>query len=600
MRVTSSFTPQVLATKAVTRGAEATVRAETPEPIDGPPPPPREFRGAWVASVRNIDWPSRSGLSVAQQQAELRKLLDTAVQLKLNAVILQVRPEGDALYASPFEPWSEALSGKMGQAPEPFYDPLAFAVAEAHKRGIELHAWFNPFRARLLDSKGQASPAAANHVSRTNPEWVKRYGNSLWMDPGNAGVQDYAMKIMLDVVKRYGIDAVHLDDYFYPYPVRDANGKDVPFPDQASYQAYRAGGGQLAIADWRRENVNRFVERLYREVHGIKPDLKVGISPFGIWRPGNPPGIQGLDSVESLYADPRLWLQKGWMDYIVPQLYWPIEQKAQSFPVLLKWWGEQNTQNRQVVAGLYTSQVRALGAQGTKETQSQVGNFFARLVGLLSVISPGGGTKELPAQQAEPGASSNGWRADQIQRQIELTRQDKGAVGHAHFSMQALLRNNDNLKDKLAGTTYSNDVLMPTSPWLDAVPPAKPVVSLGQPDGNGKRQIEWEPGDKEAPWQWSVYQKIKDDWTLTVLPGANRRQTLDPASSAVAIAAVDRHGNESPRVTLPLTTPTTTPRIKNQTEPHRINQPQRPSSLPQATSHTPAIRQDNQKRPETP
>jgi uncharacterized lipoprotein YddW (UPF0748 family) len=200
-----------------------------------PPPPPREFRAAWVAAVGNIDWPSKRDLSTAEQKAELLAILDRAAELKLNVVILQVRPAADALYASAIEPWSEYLTGAMGKPPEPFYDPLAFAVAEAHRRGLELHAWFNPFRARHFSAK---SPIAGSHISRRRPQWVRPYGKQLWLDPGEKGVQDYSLSVVMDVVKRYDIDGVHFDDYFYPYKEPDAAGRDLDFPDGLSWRRY--------------------------------------------------------------------------------------------------------------------------------------------------------------------------------------------------------------------------------------------------------------------------------------------------------------------------------------------------------------------------
>jgi len=265
-----------------------------------PPAAAREFRGVWVATVGNLDWPSKPGLSTAKQKAELLAILDRASSLKLNAVILQVRPACDALYASEFEPWSEVLSGKMGQAPQPLYDPLAFAVEETHNRGMELHAWFNPYRARQTTAKTPASP---NHISRTHPELVRTYGSHLWLDPGEQAVQDHSINVILDVVKRYDIDGVHLDDYFYPYPEKGASHNAIDFPDDPSWRRYQRGGGQLNRDDWRRENVNQFIGRLYTEIKNTKPWVKFGVSPFGIWRPNNPPGTKGMDAFQELHAD---------------------------------------------------------------------------------------------------------------------------------------------------------------------------------------------------------------------------------------------------------------------------------------------------------
>jgi len=298
-----------------------------------PPAPLREFRAAWIATVGNIDWPSRKTLSTQEQKAELLAILDRAAQLKLNALIFQVRPACDALYASRIEPWSEYLTSTMGQPPEPFYDPLDFAVEEAHKRGLELHAWFNPYRARLLAA---GSPAAPNHVSKTRPQLVRQYGKYLWLDPGERAVQDYSLSVIMDVVNRYDVDGIHFDDYFYPYKEKDAEGKELDFPDDASWRRFGAGG-KLSRDDWRRENVNLFIERVYKSIKAAKPWVKFGISPFGIWRPGNPPQIKGFDAFAELYADSRKWLANGWVDYFAPQLYWPIDPPDQSFPVLLRW-----------------------------------------------------------------------------------------------------------------------------------------------------------------------------------------------------------------------------------------------------------------------
>lgn len=256
----------------------------------------REFRGVWIATVNNGDWPSRRDLTVDQQKQELLAILDRVASLHLNAVFLQIRPAADAFYASEHEPWSEFLTGAMGKAPEPLYDPLAFAIEESHKRGLELHAWFNPFRGR------RPSGEAAARVIRDNPAHVHDYGRFVWTDPGSDNVQREVLAVVADVVRRYDVDGVHLDDYFYPYPEKDPSGRDVDFPDDATWQAYRAGGGALTREAWRRDNINRFVRDLYRTVKAIKPKVEVGISPFGIWRPGHPRQIRGLDAYARIYA----------------------------------------------------------------------------------------------------------------------------------------------------------------------------------------------------------------------------------------------------------------------------------------------------------
>jgi uncharacterized lipoprotein YddW (UPF0748 family) len=338
---------------------------------------PRELRGVWVATVANIDWPSRRDLTVEEQKAELLRIFDRAASLGLNAIFLQVRPMADAIYPAPDSPWSEYLTGTMGKAPEPAYDPLAFAVAEAHARGLELHAWFNPFRARHPTATSELDP---RHLSVRRPELVRAYGQHLWLDPGDADARAEVLNAVLDVVRRYDVDGVHMDDYFYPYP-EDA----LAFPDEATWRRYRAKGGRLRRDDWRRKNINDFVSTLYTSVKALRPTVQVGISPFGIWRPRHPRQIRGFDAYAQLYADARLWLRRGWVDYLAPQLYWPIDRREQSFPVLLRWWMSQDRRRRGIVAGLFASK----------------------------------------------------WSAEEIERQIALTRRAK-ARGFILFSARAL------------------------------------------------------------------------------------------------------------------------------------------------------------------
>ena len=330
-----------------------------------PPAAPREFRAMWIATVANIDWPSRTGLSTAEQQQEIKKIVAAAKRLKMNALVLQVRPAADALYTSATEPWSEYLSGVQGQAPQPFYDPLTLWVSEAHANGLELHAWFNPYRARHSAAK---SKPAANHLINTRPELVKTYGDQRWMDPGEPAAAKRLLDVVRDVVRRYDVDGVHIDDYFYPYPVKAAldassaspaisaisaipDQPDVDFPDDASWQRYVAGGGRLNRSDWRRDNVNRLVQTLNNAIHAEKPWVKFGISPFALPRPDRrPEGIAGFSQYDKLYADVELWWTQGWLDYLAPQLYWPIAQTAQSFPVLLDYWSRTNANSVPLVS----------------------------------------------------------------------------------------------------------------------------------------------------------------------------------------------------------------------------------------------------------
>ncbi len=441
---------------------------------DQPPEPRREFRGAWVASVYNLDWPSKPGLSTAAQQAELRTLLDRAVALKLNAIVLQVRPQCDALYASKREPWSAFLTGKMGREPEPFYDPLEFAVREAHARGLELHAWFNPFRA-LANSDW---PVSADHVSKRHPEWIRRYGKQLWLDPGDAAARDYSREVILDVVRRYDVDGIHIDDYFYPYPIKSASGGNLAFPDGASFTGAIAGRD-----DWRRANIDGFVQQLYRGIKAEKRWVKFGISPFGIWRPRVPASIEaGLDSYGQLFADSKRWLNEGWCDYFSPQLYWSISPAMQSFPVLLDWWRGENLAHRHLWPGVATERIGA--------TRS----------------------------------------AQEIANQILLTRKD-GGPGSIHWSAKSLTKNIGGISDLLRAGLYSQLALVPASPWLGVGEVEKPTFSV-----SGKK-VSWAG---EARW-WLIQTRRGGEWTSRLAPSGEQAVGTE-GLDAVAVRGVGRTG----------------------------------------------------------
>ncbi|MDB6123432.1 MAG: hypothetical protein JWQ71_2425 [Pedosphaera sp.] len=452
-----------------------------------PPAPQREFRAGWVATVGNIDWPSKSGLPVEEQKAELIAILDRSAKLKLNAVVLQVRPSCDALYASKIEPWSAYLTGTMGKAPEPFYDPLTFAVEEAHKRGLELHAWFNPYRAAVKASK---SPIAANHISKTHPELVRDYGKYLWLDPGEKAVQDYSLSVILDVVKRYDIDGVHMDDYFYPYKEQDAQKHNMDFPDEASWKKYGTAG-KLSRDDWRRENVNVFVERLYKSIKATKPWVKLGISPFGIWQPGYPQQIKGFNAYEVLYCDSRKWLENGWLDYCTPQLYWAIQPPEQSYTALLKWWTEQNPKHRNIWPGIDT------------------GKF-----------------KNKP---------------EEIENQIKIARQlCSGTAGHVHWSFKSLMPSRGEMGNILESGLYSEPAIIPASPWLANKAPGKPKLTVAK---EGK--VTWQGSASDKISVWVLQTKSGDKWQTTVLPGATSSHTVPDSLDAVALTAVNRFGSAS-------------------------------------------------------
>src|SRR5690606_1108648 len=313
----------------------------------------REFRAAWIASVANINWPSSRNLSTEQQKAEVIQILNQLKENNFNAVIFQARPSADALYDSPYEPWSIFLTGENGKAPSPYYDPLEFWIEECHKRGMELHVWLNPYRAHHTNGGKVGSSSMVNKM----PQNIVRLANGMyWFDPAKKSTQDHASKIVNDIVKRYDIDGIHFDDYFYPYASYN-NGKD--FPDNDSWNEYLKNGGNLSRADWRRENVNQFIKRIYTEIKSEKNWVKFGISPFGIWKSGVPYGVSGLSQYDELYADAKLWLNEGWIDYFTPQLYWPVDSPKQNFSSLLQWWESENTHNRHLWPGLNTVEIKS-------------------------------------------------------------------------------------------------------------------------------------------------------------------------------------------------------------------------------------------------
>ncbi|WP_306337416.1 glycoside hydrolase family 10 protein [Streptomyces sp. KL118A] len=293
----------------------------------------RELRGMWLASVVNRDWPSKPGLPAAQQRSELLAYLDSAVNRRLNAVVFQVRPTADALWPSPYEPWSEYLTGVQGK--DPGWDPLGTAVQEAHRRGLELHAWFNPFR---IANHTDPSRLVATHPARVHPDWVVPYGGKLYYNPGLPAVRRFVQDAMLDAVRRYPIDAVHWDDYFYPYPVAGQ-----VFDDDDAFERY--GGGFPDRASWRRDNIDRLVREMARRVKKARARTQFGISPFAVWRniATDPIGSDtraGVQTYDDLYADTRGWVKKGWIDYIVPQVYWNIGFPAADYAKLIPWWSD--------------------------------------------------------------------------------------------------------------------------------------------------------------------------------------------------------------------------------------------------------------------
>jgi len=314
-------------------------------------PPKREMRGVWIATVANIDWPSRQGLSVERQKAEMIRILDEFYRNNINTVVFQIRPNADALFDSPHEPWSAWLTGQQGRAPEPFFDPLQFVIDEARKRFMTVHVWLNPYRVNRANLVARMHP---DHLFFRQPELFVRYGNQYYFNPGLDETRAFLNKIVRDIVERYDIDAIHLDDYFYPYPLRGHT-----FDDQATFEQFPRGFESHQKHEWRRNNVNMIIAELQETIKSVKPWVEFGISPFGIWRnrSSDPRGSDtrgGIENYDDLFADILKWLREGSIDYVVPQLYWNIGYDRACYATLVRWWAENAYgQNLYIGLGVY-------------------------------------------------------------------------------------------------------------------------------------------------------------------------------------------------------------------------------------------------------
>lgn len=488
----------ILAACAGTRVGEApTGEAPTPRPAARaatvplpvqPPPLQRELRGVWIATVNNIDWPSRRTLPVDSMKAELLQLIDRAAQLHFNAIVFQVRPAADALYRSRIEPWSPFLTGAMGLAPAGGFDPLAFVIKESHARGMQVHAWFNPYRAGFVN---RSWVTTSEHVSQKHPDWVRKYGSFYWMDPGIPEVRQYSLSVIKDVVRRYDVDGVHIDDYFYPYVEKDSVTKeDIPFPDDDSYKAYRNAGGTLDLGDWRRENVNQLIRGMDEEVHALKPWVLVGVSPIGVYRPGIPSG--GFDAYASIYCDSKKWLNEGWVDYYVPQIYWTTASKNPYAPVL-KWWATENVLGRNLWAGNFTTRV---------------------------------------------GGRDTTWTVDELVDQVKLTRAQQGATGNVHFSAKFLYGTTP-VAEALRTGPYADLAVVPPSPWLGRQAPAAPNVTIAG------ESVTFTPGDAVPVRFWVVRYYDGTRWFTDVLGHEATSYTLPAGLERpfyVAVSAIGGAG----------------------------------------------------------
>ncbi|MFI6456405.1 glycoside hydrolase family 10 protein [Streptosporangium amethystogenes] len=409
------------AVSAETAGATTSASAQCPVDVRYPK---RQLRGVWIATVKNIDWPSRTGLSAARQQAEYVRILDNAVKRRFNAVFVQVRPASDALYRSNLEPWSQYLTGTAGK--DPGWDPLPFLVAEAHRRGLEFHAWFNPYRA---SPDGDLSRLPANHPARVHPGWIVKHGGQAYYNPGLPEVREHVTKVVKDVVTRYDVDGVHFDDYFYPYPSGNAR-----FADDAAFAKYGKGA---KLADWRRANVNKLIAQVDKAVHEVRGSVKFGVSPFGIWRnkSEDPTGSAtgGMSAYDSIYADARHWIRKGTVDYVIPQLYWPRDFRVADYDVLMPWWANE--------------------VKGT-DVHLYIGQALYRV-----------GATDTPA-----------WtRPGELPSHLTQNRKHKQVSGDVYFSAKQLSTDPLGVLDRIVKSHYSRPALLPLIKDLGGQAPAKPA-----------------------------------------------------------------------------------------------------------------------------
>jgi len=468
----------------------------------------RELRGAWVATVSNIDWPLLGDYSPASQVTSLSTLFDSLSKARINAVFFQIRPSCDALYKSQLEPWSQWLTGTQGVAPsDTSYDPLKEAIRLARTYNLELHAWFNPYRAVVNTT---SSSVATTHISVTHPEWILTFGTLKMLDPGLPAVREYVASVIMDVVSRYDIDGVHFDDYFYPY-------SGVTSEDSATYANYNPLG--MTPEDWRRDNVNKLISMLNDSIHAAKSRVKFGVSPFGIWmnQSSNPLGsaTAGTQSYSALYADTRRWLQEGWVDYMAPQVYWLRGYTIADYSILVPWW-DQNSFSRHIYIGQATYRL----------------------------------------------FPSYNWPVYELIQQIALNRQQTNVYGSIHFSAKYFQRSayaSKQLNDSLRSLSYTHRVLLPTMAWRDSVPPAAPE-SLKIQKGSGYGLVSWNPSptasDGEGATQYLLYRSYTlpidfSDIRNAVFRGTSTNWVEDTRFNYpdeyvyVAATALDRHQNES-------------------------------------------------------
>lgn len=470
--------------------------------------PKYEFRAAWIATVDNIDWPTKGNFNTASQKKEFIDLLDMHKRNGMNAVIVQIRPATDAFYPSQYEPWSEWLTGKQGRPPSPYYDPLEFMIVETHKRGMEFHAWCNPYRAEFNIGNSSIAPT---HVTRIHPEWFLNYGDKRYFDPGNREGQEFVVKVIRDIVNRYDIDGMHFDDYFYPYRIA---GKE--FPDEHSFKLY---GNGMARDDWRRSNTDSIIVKLSRAIKEEKKQCRFGISPFGVWRnqdkdPEGSATTAGVTNYDDLYADILLWLKSGWIDYVAPQLYWEFGHKAAPYEILLDWWS-RHTYGKHCYIGL--------------------GIYRAR--------------------------SNPAWKdSTLLPRQLTALRNTPNIQGAIYFSSKSFINNPNGWSDSLQNNYYKYPALVPPMEWIDYIVPKAPELKVSTNSPSHSLQVEIiDCNTVLRTKSFVVYGFASDDKTHNKLNPDNILQIIHSAGGPItinvpkagenfkqiAVTCVDTSNNES-------------------------------------------------------
>ncbi len=401
-------------------------------------PPKREFRGAWIATYTNIDWPTKTQ-TPQQQRDAFMVIANHHQQTGMNALFIQVRSQCDAMYESAIEPWSADLTGTQGVAPNPFWDPMKFMLDECHKRGMEFHAWINPYRA--VGNTANLPNFSASHVAKQHPDWLLTVGTLQILNPGLVAVRDYTTSVIVDIVKRYDVDGIHFDDYFYP---------SGTINDDSAFNADPRGF--TVRADWRRDNINLLVKRVYDSVKSIKPWVKFGISPSGIYRNSTDPNIgsatSGLEHYTTYYADTKKWLQQGWVDYMCPQLYWYIGQSNADYKILVPWWN--NIANGRHIY---------IGMAGYKVADPAQGAAWA-----------------LPSQ---------------IPDQVRMNRSYPNVFGQAIYNTTSLRSNKLGFRDSFRLNFYPTPALLPTMPWRDSITPQPPVNLTVRKFGTDSAVLNW-------------------------------------------------------------------------------------------------------------